>query len=324
MKVFVSPSPKWGGNLRDALLRNSLIAYVTRMAPSTYPEVKAIVDEEHTLNTISSIGHLSTSRHAKAALFIGLCNAPEHMLGNNFLVLTRGLDQELYDFGRRNGLTSPRDDVHSKNVLRTFKAAILTERSAVSASVGFAPWISLRLADRFPVILKKGETIDSLPRTLIIDHGHGPATLRTTLEMIARQEGPLSVITSSDVFTPEIADALNYSIHIHFGYSDCSPPTALTPLDSMMNGAYTLVVPRELNGPHEAGQVLMQEAQRRSYVVIAETNTTALRVLPAFLERAGVVFRQKLSFNPEIRRFEQINERYLANCLKQFDERVME
>lgn len=322
MKVFFGPRPDGGGSLRDALLRESLLTYVTRMAPSTYPEVEDIGDEETGLGPISAVGLLPPARGAKKSLFVGLANAPARMLERNLLVLTRALDAELRDFGRRNGLADPRGDLRTKEALRAFDAAILIERTAAAGAVGFAPWLPLRLADRFPVMLGRVGALDKPARTLLIDHGHGRASLRAELDATARTAGPLSVIAAADGPTAANAEALTADVHIHFGFSNHAAPVALTPLDSMMNGAYTLIVPREPQGPHSAGQAIQREAESRSYVAIADTAAAARRVLEAFLGRVGAVHRQKLSFNPEIRRFEQINERYVAQCLRRFEDQV--
>ena len=253
------------------------------------------------------------------ALFFGLCCAPEHMMGRNFLVCLRPLAEELADFEVRFPQLAEGSANWCRDILRNFERCIFVNEADLRASVGFSPWIELALAANLPVRLPR-------PRLSRDDHAldiaifvHDPAcheeaeAVRASLPGAARPH----LVTVDDT-AETVQQHASSAVHIHCGYSEAHSTPLITPFDSVISGIYCLTH----GAATDLSSVLRQLFELRSY--------TQAYITPDDIGRACANTHEKLlglrdagvRFNPEIKRFETANQQFFETCIHRLEEQL--
>lgn len=310
---------------RSLLLRQSLRDWCGSRRQARFTGTDDLPDGATPVAVLAGLSAFAPARHARTALFVGLANAPEAHLGRNILVCARPLRAEIEDFGLRlaAGGETGLPDLWWRSLLRNFHCAILLDRSDFAASAGFAPWIPLVLADRFPVVLPRRTDTAGADHVLILNHD--PAA---DAQQMRRSYGALAETARLSVLSPEtpapadLAEMLAAPVHIHHGYSNHQRATGLSPFDSLANGIYTVVLPPEEATLGAVGHELQQEAATRGYALLTADRTAALAFARRALDRLAMLARGNMHINPEIQRLERLNAEYLAAMFGQFARQV--
>lgn len=294
--------------LRARLLRNALLAHLHGRGDLLHAPVPRATGPRAVAET-ALLAALPAAPHAvpAASLGLGLSQALER--GPARLLLLRPLEAELADFAGPEGW----GDAQPGDVLRGYADAILLDRADLPGSVGFAPWIRLSLADRFPVEAPvPGPAAEADPRLLILDHG-APRGQARALARVLADLGPSVTLAEGQEGGEH---ALAADLHIHLGYGPDRAVHGFSPFDSLMAGLYTLVLTVPDRAP---GGALQEAVAARSYAALPDS-------LPALEARAReMVARWRAiratgqALNPETRRFAAQNAAYRAACLARFD-----
>lgn len=299
-------------SLRGRLLDRALRAHLQRRGDRLLPPVPRRTGAQAVADTATRAA-LPARPHAPhvASLGLGLPDALQH--GPATLLLTQPLSAELETFG---GPDTWEAAGTLPLVLQGYARAIVTDRADVAGSVGFAPWLPLALADGFPVdALQPTATADRRARILILDHG-APAGQAEVLRRTLHAQGlPLHSLThDSDPATT--GEALTADLHLHLGYGADRPVAGLSPTDSLLSGAYTLI----LTAPgHGAGKALRALCAARSYGDLAPSLSELEIRARSLLERLAAIRASGTSRNPELARFAAQNAGARAEALKRFD-----
>ena len=98
----------------------------------------------------------------------------------------------------------------------------------MAGSVGFAPWIALALADRFPVAapLPSGIAADTPPRILLLDHGAPAGQAEVLRRALHDLDCPLRIVTPDSDYAA-MGAGLVADLHLHLGFGPDRPVTAL-------------------------------------------------------------------------------------------------
>lgn len=313
MRIHVPDPGSQTLSLRGRLLGQSLRAHLQRRGDTLLPPVPRRTGTQAVQDTLC-LATLPPRPHAPTEASFGL-GLPEALkTGPALLLLTQSLSAELETFG------TPEDWQTAGTlplVLQGYTRAILTDRADVAGSVGFAPWIALSLADRFPVIapLPSDITPDAAPRILLLDHG-APAGQAEVLRRALRDtDCPLRLVTrDSDHAT--MGAGLVADLHLHLGFGPDRPVAAFSPHDSLLSGAYTLVLPAE---GHGAGQALRSLCAGRSYGDLAPSLSELEARARMMLARIRAIRAAGDSQNPELARFAAANAAARAADLRRFD-----
>ncbi len=292
--------------LRGRLLDRALRAHLLRRGDRLLPPVPRCTGPEAVADT-ATLAALPPRPHAPqvASLGLGLPEALRH--GPATLLLTQPLCAELETFGGPNAWDAAGT---LPLILSGYARAIVTDRADVAGSVGFAPWLPLALADGFPVDAPR-PTPDT--RILILDHG-APAGQAEVLHRALQPLGlPLTRLSHDSDPTDTAPSA---DLHLHLGYGADRPVTGLSPTDSLLSGAYTLV----LTAPgHAAGKALRALCAARSYGDLAPSLSELEARAHSFLDRLAAIRASGTSRNPELARFAAQNAGARAEALKRFD-----
>ena len=109
-------------------------------------------------------------------------------------------------------------------------------------------------------------------------------------------------------------------LHLHLGYGADRPVAGLSPADSLLSGAYTLVLPAP---GHGAGKALRALCAARSYGDLAPSLSEMETRACAMLDRLAAIRAsgtgQNTGQNPELARFAALNASARAEALKRFD-----
>jgi hypothetical protein len=296
--------------LRARLLDRALRAHLHRRGDRLLPPVPRRTGPQAVADTVTRAA-LPPRPHAPdvASLGLGLPDALRD--GPATLLLTQPLSAELETFGGPNAWdragTLPL-------VLQGYSRAIVTDRAAVAGSVGFAPWIPIALADGFPVDAPR-PTPDT--RILILDHG-APAGQAEVLHRALLPLGLPLTRLSHDSAPADTAPGAD--LHLHLGFGPDRPVAALSPTDSLLSGAYSLVLPAP---GHGAGKTLRALCAARSYGDLApslsELETRARTLLDRITAIRASGSSQTTGQNPELARFAAANASARSEALKRFD-----
>lgn len=299
-------------SLRGRLVAQSLRSHLHRRGHTLVPAVPRETGAQAVQDTLT-LAALPPRPHAPrvVSLGLGLPRALEH--GPATLLLTQSLCAELETFGGAGAWTAAGT---LPLVLQGYTRAILMDRADVAASVGFAPWIPLALADRFPVTatLPSGPP-DAPPRILILDHGAPPGQAEVLRRALAASDLPVRLI-SPDSDHADIGAGLIADLHLHLGFGPDRAITVFSPFDSLLSGAYTLVLPADGAG---AGQTLRGLCGGRSYVDLAPTLSELESRARAMLDRLSAIRSSGDRQNPETTRFAAQNAAVRAADVKRFD-----
>ncbi|WP_143152768.1 hypothetical protein [Marivita hallyeonensis] len=246
-----------------------------------------------------------------ASLGLGLPGALQH--GPVTLLLTQSLSAELETFGGPDAWSAAGT---LPLVLQGYTRAILTDRADVAASVGFAPWIPLALADRFPVEVPVPTVApDTPPRLLIFDHGAPAGQAEVLRRSLHTRDLPLRVVTQDNDPTAT-SPGLVADLHLHLGYGPGRAVAGLSPVDSLLSGAYTLILPAAGLG---AGKTLRTLCTGRSYGDLAPNLSELEARAAAMLDRLQAIRSAGERQNPEIARFAAANAAARAADYARFD-----
>ncbi|MFP7675575.1 hypothetical protein ACG74X_19725 [Marivita sp. S0852] len=299
-------------SLRGRLLSQALRRHLHLRGDTLAPSVPRATGAQAVQDTLT-LASLPPRPYAPQTLSLGLGLPQALRHGPATLLLTQSLYAELETFGGATAWTAAGT---LPLVLQGYSRAILTERADIAASVGFAPWIPLALADRFPVEAAKPPLVPgAVPRILILDHG--APTGQTDVLRRALQGLHASVrIVTPDSDHASMGAGLVADLHLHLGFAPNRAITALSPFDSLLSGAYTLVLAADGQG---AGQALRALCSGRSYVDLAPTLSELASRARTMLDRLQAIRHSGDRQNPEIARFTAANAAVRAADYKRFD-----
>ena len=365
MKMLLSAAATAGttadSDARSLLLRRSLRAYCGSSRQPLITETEVLADAKTPVAVLESLSAFAPPKHAPLVLFDGLVNAPEAHLGRNVLVCTGTLQAELQSFAQRNAIDTKAAPLWWKNILRNYERIILLDNHALAQSAGFAPWAKLHLAESFPVELAPKR---DAKRVLILNHDPNAGEAVLALHDALAQLGEVSVLGPQSVISEDLESMLEAAIHVHYGYSTHRAATALTPIDSLINGFYTIVmaaeqpaeplvklktaadaftIPAKAKALSEASlskksslpetsklaektkssektkallqdvpAAVLHEIRNRRYGLVVEGSAELLEGVERFLARLAMFDRDKMAINPELQRYDRMNEEYIA------------
>jgi hypothetical protein len=292
--------------LRGRLLDQALRAHLLRRGDKLMAPVPRHTGTQAVADT-ATLAALPPRPYAPpvASLGLGLPEALQH--GPATLLLTHPLSAELETFGGPEAWEAAGT---LPLVLHGYTRALLTDRADVAGSVGFAPWLPLALADGFPVDAPRPA---SDTRILILDHGAPAGQAEVLRRALQALDLPMHSLTrdSAPIDTAPRAD-----LHLHLGYGADRPVAGLSPTDSLISGAYTLI----LTAPgHGAGKALRALCAARSYGDLAPSLSELETRARAMLDRLTAIRASGTSQNPELARFAAQNASARAEALKRFD-----
>ena len=306
-----TPTPgTQGQSLRGRLLAQALRSHLQRRGHRLAPSVPRETGPNAVQDALT-LAALPPRPHAPHTVSLGLGLPQALAQGPATLLLTQSLFAELETFGG-SGAWSAAGTLPL--ILQGYSRAILTERADMAASVGFAPWIPLALADRFPLqaTLPNGAP-DAPPRILILDHNAPPGQA----DVLHRAfNGTPTRIARPDSDHADMGAGLIADLHLHLGFGEGRAITALSPVDSLLSGAYTLVLPAE---GAAAGQTLRGLCAGRSYVDLAPNLSELERRARTMLDRLHAIRRSGDRQNPETARFAALNAAVRAADFRRFD-----
>lgn len=297
-------------NLRGRLLAQALRSHLQRRGHTLAPAVPRETGAQAVQNSLT-LAALPSRPHAPQTLSLGLGLPQALAQGPATLLLTQSLYAELETFGGANAYTAAGT---LPLLLQGYTRAILMDRADVAASVGFAPWLPLALADRFPVTATRPKPADdSPPRVLILDHG-APTGQAEVLRRAFR-DIPVRIVRA-DSDHADMGAGLIADLHLHLGFGPDRAITAFSPFESLLSGAYTLVLPAD---GHGAGKTLRGLCAGRSYVDLAPTLSALRTKAHTMLGRLQAIRQSGDRQNPETARFAAANAAVRAADFKRFD-----
>lgn len=320
MRIHIPDPGSQSLSLRGRLLGHALRAHLHRRGDTLVPAVPRQTGLKAVQDT-ATLAALPPTPHAPqtASLGLGLPEALRH--GPATLLLTQPLCAELETFGPPKAWESAGT---LPLVLQGYTRAIVIDRADVAGSIGFAPWLPIALADRFPVTADLPPAqiqaqIPAQPRTsprlLILDHGAPTGQADVLRRALSDLEAPLRCVTQdSDHAT--MGAGLVADLHLHLGYGPDRPVTGLSPFDSLLSGAYTLILPAPGCG---AGQALRTLCAARSYGDLAPSLSELAARARSFLDRLTAIRSAGEAQNPELDRFATLNAAARAESLNRFD-----
>lgn len=351
MKMHFSAAATTGptaeSDARSLLLRRSLRAYCASSRQPLITETDTLSDTRTSAALLESLSAFAAPKHAPLVVFDGLVNAPEAHLGRNILICTGTVQAELHRFAQRNSVDVKATPLWWKNLLRNYERIILLDNHALAQGAGFAPWAKLHLAENFPVEL--GPKRDA-KRILILNHDTDASVAALALHDTLAQHCEVSVLSPHSVVPADLEQILEAAIHVHCGYNPGRATCALTPIDSLVNRFYTIVLalpappqPRaevlaagepkdseKSKAPETAKDrktdlpaAILHEIRRRSYGLVAEDQDELLDGVERFLARLAMFDRDKVAFNPELQRYDRMNEEYIATMHGHFTAQVV-
>lgn len=299
-------------NLRGRLLSQSLRAYLHRRGDTLVPQVPRQTGTQAVQDTLT-LAALPPRPHAPHTVSLGLGLPAALQNGPATLLLTQSLSAELETFGGSNAWSAAGT---LPLILQGYTRVILTDRADVAASVGFAPWIPLSLADRFPVeATVPAGAPDAPPRILILDHG-APTGQAEVLRRALKDLDTSVRLVTRDSDHAEMGAGLVADLHLHLGYGPDRAVTGFSPFDSLLSGAYTLILPAQSLG---AGKALRALCAGRSYGDLAPNLSELETRARTMLDRLHAIRSAGDRQNPEIARFAAVNAAARAADLKRFD-----
>lgn len=357
MKMLLSAAATAGAtaesDARSLLLRRSLRAYCNSSRQPLITETEVLADAKTPVTVLESLSAFAPPKHAPLVLFDGLINAPDAHLGRNILVCTGTLQAELQSFAQRNAVDTKAAPLWWKNILRNYERIILLDNHALAQSAGFAPWAKLHLAESFPVEL--GPKRDA-KRILILNHDPDASEAVLALHDALAQQAEVSVLGPHSVISDDLEQMLEAAVHVHYGYGTHRAASALTPIDSLINGFYTIVMaapqPAEPQGAlktaaeaftipakakalqtsslsgkssektQDVPAAVLHELRNRRYGLVVEDSTELLEGVERFLARLAMFDRDKMAINPELQRYDRMNEDYIATMHGHFTAQV--
>ena len=110
------------------------------------------------------------------------------------------------------------------------------------------------------------------------------------------------------------------AIHLHLDWSGLAPTAALTPLDSLLGGSYTVLHRSAPDRHGQSSEAIDAAVLLRSYATTASGVAETCEHCLEMLARQAAYQAQALAMNPETRRFEQVNDSLNAACHKPLEE----
>lgn len=272
--------------------------------------------ETHLLEAFLGLGMFERDRFADTNVFVGLCCAPEHMLGDNVLICTRPLKEELAALAQDVPELEALSENWWQSVLANFRKCIFLDALDMIASLGFAPWIEMSLVPLFPIQLAPRSNIPTLN---IFQHGRRTEGSVQELcdalpDHIDRRVWKYEGITGDP---PKVG-----GVDVHVGFGEIGRPAPFAPQDSIINGSYCFIMGLGTHTP--AVSALSNLCWTRSYSEIypaAATEDVVARTLSAMsrLEHFKVA---GLSTNPEVGRFSTQNQRFIESHFSELSRQI--
>ncbi|MCK0151970.1 hypothetical protein MWU54_18140, partial [Marivita sp. S6314] len=298
--------------LRGRLMAQALRSHLHRRGHVLAPSVPRATGARAVQDALT-LAALPPRPHAPHTVSLGLGLPQALAQGPATLLLTQALSAELETFGGPNAWSAAGT---LPLVLQGYSRAILMDRADVAASVGFAPWIPLALADRFPVTAPlPGGTPETPPRILILDH-NAPTGQAEVLRGALHDLDAAIRIAAPDSDHAGMGAGLTADLHLHLGFGEDCAITAFSPFDSLLSGAYTLVLPAD---GHGAGQTLRSLCAGRSYVDLAPNLSELEARARTMTGRLHAIRHSGDRQNPETARFAAANAAVRAADFKRFD-----
>jgi hypothetical protein len=300
-------------SLRGRLLSQAIRAQLHRRGDTLLPPVPRRTGAQAVQDTLT-LAALPPRPHATPALSLGLGLPQALCHGPATLLLCRSLGDELETFGDARAWEAAGT---LPLVLQGYSRAILFERADMAGSVSFAPWIALALADRFPVLadLPRETGPATPPRILLFDHGAPEGQAEVLRRALSDLETPLRLVHAGSDHAG-MGAGLVADLHLHLGFGPDRAVTGLSPFDSLLSGAYTLVLPAT---GHGAGPVLRALCAARSYGDLAPNLSELELRARAMLARITAIRKGGDPQNPELARFAALNAAARAESFKRFD-----
>ncbi|MCL3883966.1 hypothetical protein [Marivita sp. GX14005] len=299
--------------LRGRLLGQALRAHLKRRGETLLTPVPRRTGARAVQDTMT-LAALPARPQGRAAVSLGLGLPQALQHGPATLLLTASLADELHSFAGPEAFAAAGT---LPLVLQGYGRAIVIDRADMAGSVGFAPWITLELADRFPVdaALPEAAAPGAPPRILILDHG-APAGQAEVLRRALSSEAAQIRIAHAQSDHAAMGAGLVADLHLHLGYGPDRAITALSPFDSLISGAYTLVLP---DAGQRAGPDLRKLCAARSYGDLAPGLSELETRARAMLARIRAIRDTGARQNPEQARFAAQNAAARSEALRRFD-----
>jgi len=321
MRIISPEASRKNSPLRQKLLEDSVNrCFNKRSGISSVDSIK-VRESGSSVIEMESLSGFPASKRAEAVVFNGLINAPQEITGNNFLICSQSLPDELREFSRRNIKTEDTNKNWIKNILSNFKKVIVLGEAEFADSASFMPWVPVEAIREFPIFLQGANKYNTKISVLLIHH-RGPhdeslsERLRSELEMSC----DIIEISKINIYDIELEAVLNADIHIHVGYSVLEQTRTLSPLDSIVNNAYTIVLVDISNKDIQVSPKVRQAANMRTSVSIVDTAKDLIDCSNKALRRLTEIKKNNLSVNPELAKFASENEKYILDCYQELME----
>lgn len=319
MKFYVRGGRTGQRSARSGLLERCLRTHFVPRASN--PDATDLQDatEGEPLAGLMGLNAFEPARKPGRGVFVGIAAAPEAMLGENTLVCCNSLPAELAALRTRFPELADAPLSWCRDVLKSFRRCVFLDPADFAESVGFSPWIEMRLVSQFLIRLDEAEEArgaEAAPSVQIFRHG--PQAEEDVAALVEELEGlcPVEVFTHDGPAPEGRFSAAD--IHIHCGYTSRGRAAVLTPFDSLANGAYCILLGRA----GEMGQDLQQALRPRSYAGVTETPEDALDMVESILDRIEGVRLSGMRFNPEIRRYDTMNHQFFEASFKRLNMQI--
>ncbi len=321
MKVYFPSKADDGLSARARLLQDTLKNYFGPRADNADAPVVIEETDPGALSLLLGMRSLSQGYTPHQSLFVGLHCAPRQMTGRNTLICMRPLRDELAMFAERYPEVTTLGSGWCRDLLRNFARCIFVDHTHFRASVGFAPWVNLALAPHVPVRLP----VPPLPASAegemeVAIFVHDPllgARGEELVERLGRVAKP-RIVTASAPPTDGMMALAHAPVHIHCGYNERQQTPLLTPFDSTVSGVYTVIY----DDPTKLRAILRQLLEQRSYATCVNNPDEVHRITRQVADLLSGLKEAGVRFNPEVKRFETLNQKFFENCIQRIEEQV--
>ena len=291
--------------LRERLLRSAVTAHLSGLAPDSIAEIDAIEeDDPATLALFGDLAFLPPAARVPPLISLGLVAHPDLARTRPKLVCTRPLGAELKALAQRCDAETTRHPRWTEGVLGLFERVVFVDRFHLAQSLGFSPWASFGMVDHYPLPLPAPDPGDGEIRLLVIDHGiDNDETATVAPEALARALGSGHEVIDLRRAGEGAAAAEQLpaaDLHVHLNYANLRPVNGVTPQDSILSGAYTIVQPVRDSGTSLLGQKLAALVDARSYARALSPEENPVPAIRDMARRIATLRASPGGGNPEI------------------------
>ncbi len=312
------------GPLRERLLRASVAAHLSLLAPDRIAGIEVVEDDPASLSRIGDLAFLPAAGHGPPLLSIGLVAHEDLVRTRPLIVCTRALGAELKALTGRCAEAPTRDIRWVEGVVGIYTRAIFLDRFDLADSLGFAPWTSFRLVDGFPVKIPEPSSPPAPElRLLLVDHGAADDTAAACIpETLARRLGAGFEVIDLQRDAPHATaprDLPEADLHVHVNYARTKPVFGFSPEDSILSGFYTIVQPTRDGARQFAGQRLTAIVAKRSYAQTLSPQDDLATAICGMARRITALGNSARAGNPELENFRRANAAELEQALGAFE-----